>query len=144
MDIVEELLADHLKLRAAMSELEAGRVTRESLARFVHDLLTHARLEDDLLFRSLEGSLPADHGPLAVMRAEHEEIEGRLARLDGADPGEQDLAGELKRLVAVAREHFLKEEEVLFGFARRLIDAERLRALGAELAERRGAETPVA
>lgn len=144
MDIVEELLADHLKLRAAMSDLEAGRVTRESLARFVHDLLTHAHLEDDLLFRSLEGSLPADHGPLVVMRAEHEEIEGRLARLDGADPARQDLSGELKRLVAVAREHFLKEEEVLFGFARRLIDAERLRTLGAELADRRGAATPAA
>lgn len=142
MDIVEELLADHLKLRAAMSELEAGRVTRDSLASFVHELLTHARLEDELLFESLEGSLPADHGPLAVMRAEHEEIEGRLARLEGADPGRQDLSSDLHRLVAVAREHFLKEEEVLFGFARRLLDAERLRALGAQLAERRGAAAP--
>lgn len=139
MDIVEELLADHLKLRAAMSELEAGRVTRESLASFVRDLLTHARLEDELLFDSLEGSLPADHGPLAVMRAEHEEIEGRLARLEAADPDRDDLSADLRRLVAVAREHFLKEEEVLFGFARRLLDADRLRALGAELAERRHA-----
>lgn len=144
MDIVEELLAEHLKLRAAMSELEAGRVTRESLAAFSRDLLTHAKLEDELLFDSLEGSMPADHGPLAVMRAEHEEIEGRLARLEGADPAGQDLSGEIRRLVAVAREHFLKEEEVLFGFARRLLDAERLRALGAELAERRGAASPAA
>jgi hemerythrin-like domain-containing protein len=139
MDIVEELLTDHLKLRAAMSDLEAGRVTRESLASFVRDLLTHARLEDELLFESLEGSLPADHGPLAVMRAEHEEIEGRLARLEAADPERDDLTADLKRLVTVAREHFLKEEEVLFGFARRLLDADRLRALGAEIAERRTA-----
>jgi len=130
MGILEELKLDHERLRAAMAELEGDRPAAERVARFVRDLESHAHAEDDLLFRELEKGLPADHGPLAAMREEHEEIEGGLDRISRLDPAGDELPRELRRIFRVAREHFLKEEEVLFDFAERLVDAERLEDLG--------------
>lgn len=131
MNILDELRRDHDRLRAEMAELESGAATQERLGRFVRELLTHASLEEELLFRELERGLPADEGPLAVMREEHEQIEGSLARLGGADPADEEVRREIGRLVALALDHFGKEEDVLFVFAERLIDGARLSALGA-------------
>jgi regulator of cell morphogenesis and NO signaling len=138
MNILEELRRDHDRLRVEMADFEVGLATRERLGRFVRELLTHASLEDELLFGELENSLSGDHGPLAVMREEHEQIEGSLARLGGADPADEEVRGELARMTSLARDHFRKEEEVLFAFAERLIDGARLSALGAVFREGRG------
>lgn len=140
MQILDELRHDHDELRAVMSALESGAATPERLARFVTALTTHAHREDELLFVALERYLPADHGPLQVMRSEHEEIEGGLARLGGADPAAPAVRADIARLCALARDHFRKEEEVLFAFAARLLDAPRLAALGVSL--RSGAGDP--
>lgn len=136
MSILDELREDHVKLLGELSALAAGPAEAERVARFVRDLVGHAHGEDDLLFRELEKGLPADHGPLAVMREEHEEIEGRLTRIASLDPSGDEIGNQLRRLLAVAREHFLKEEEVLFEFALRLVDAERLDELGRLFRER--------
>ena len=88
MNILDELRRDHDRLRSDLADLEAGRATQEHLGRFVRELLTHASLEDELLFHELERDLPGDQGPLAVMREEHEQIECGLARLGGADPAD--------------------------------------------------------
>lgn len=138
MNILEELRRDHDRLRAEMDGLEAAAGTQERLGRFVRELLTHASLEDELLFRELEGGLPADQGPLAVMRAEHEQIEERLTRLGGADPADAEVRSEIAAMTALARGHFFKEENVLFVFAERLIDGARLAALGAVFRESGG------
>jgi regulator of cell morphogenesis and NO signaling len=132
LDILGELRADHDQLRAEMAALEAGGIERDRAARFAHDLVFHAHSEDELLFAELEHDLPPDHGPIAVMRAEHVEIESGLERIvAGATPAE------VRRFCALARGHFLKEEEVLFAFALRLVGGARLAELGAELRTRR-------
>jgi hemerythrin-like domain-containing protein len=123
MQILVELRRDHDRLRAEMIALTIAASTRERLARFAADLKAHARREDEQVFVPLEKFLPRDHGPLAVMRAEHEEIEARLARLEGADPAQPEVRAEFAGLARVARDHFRKEEEVLFAFAERLLDA---------------------
>lgn len=138
MNILDELRRDHDRLRAEMADLESGAATQERLGRFVRELLTHASLEDELLFRELEHGLPGDHGPLAVMRDEHDRIEGSLARLGGADPADEEVRREISGMAALARDHFDKEEDVLFVFAERLIDGARLSALGAVFREGRG------
>jgi hemerythrin-like domain-containing protein len=87
-------------------------------------LLSHAHLEDELLFPALEARI-GPMGPLAVMRAEHEEIEGAL----GEASRSEDAAGTIalaRSAVAVARQHFAKEEQVLFPMARRALGEEEL------------------
>ena len=142
MTLLEELRRDHDHLRSEMSRLESGAPDPESLRRFVAELPVHAHLEDELLFAELESSLPPGDGPIAVMRAEHEEIESGLAGISALAPGDAELPRRLRRLFAVARDHFAKEEEVLFAFAERLVERDRLVALGGSFRARRGAVEP--
>ncbi len=141
MNILEELRRDHDHLRSEMNALESGAHEHGRLGRFVRALTTHAHLEDELLFRALEPALPAENGPLAVMRAEHAEIEGLLARLEGEPPSREtdELLG---ALVGIARQHFLKEEQVLFAFAERLLDERSRAALGVEFQARSRPSAP--
>jgi len=72
----------------------------------------HAQLEEELLFKNLELHI-GPTGPLAVMRAEHNQIEHSLESLpDAQSLGQaQDL---LQKVIAVARNHFAKEEQILY------------------------------
>ncbi len=96
-------------------------------------LATHAHLEDELLFVALEAHMNPESGPLAVMRMEHNEIEGSLIRLQEVG----DLA-EAKTLLLhalqTARAHFAKEEQVLFPMAGQLLEANKLIQLGKQWA----------
>ena len=125
MNLLAELRRDHDRLRATMTLLETAPADPATARAFAADLAAHARLEDELLFHELEHDLP-QAAILDAMRAEHREID---ALLEGLLRGERGPS--LDRLLRVARGHFLKEEKVLFEFAERLIDSERLAALGA-------------
>ena len=98
-------------------------------------LVRHAKLEDELLFNNLVEQSGPDVGPVQIMRAEHEDIEGALVQAQAA----RDL-GEAQQLLLYAieraREHFAKEEMVLFPLAEREIDRRRLEELGDHWASR--------
>ncbi len=98
-------------------------------------LLNHAEIEETLLFPNLEPHL-GQQGPLAVMRAEHEEI----IALIGAAKKESDV-GALKSIIGqlldLAHGHFEKEEGALFPMARQFLDEETLTALGEQWATNR-------
>ncbi len=128
-------LLEHLTSRSFASAEEA----RVQAAELAAGLATHAHLEDELLFVPLEGPLGPNGGPLAVMRAEHEQVEGMLERLAQVEDVEEAEAL-AARLVAIAHEHFEKEEEVLFPMADQLLGEEELRSLGDQwITRRRGA-----
>jgi len=125
-------LLEHLTSRPFDSAEEA----RIQAAELAAGLATHARIEDDLLFVALEGPLGPNGGPLAVMRTEHAEVEATLERLTQVEDVQEAeaLAG---HLVKVAREHFEKEEQVLFPMAEQLLGEEALRSLGEQWAAQR-------
>lgn len=134
MKITDALLAEHAVIYALLDHVERGTPATAGEARTEAALLaaaiaTHAHLEDELLFVEVEPQLGAGSGPLAVMRAEHEEIEGTLARLEVA--GDLDEARRLLRHVCeVARGHFAKEEGVLFPLAQQLLTEGELERAG--------------
>jgi iron-sulfur cluster repair protein YtfE (RIC family) len=99
-------------------------------------LLTHAEVEDELLFRAVETKLPPG-GPTDVMRAEHDEIDATLEALR-ATADEAAARRAVLQVVALARDHFAKEEQVLFPIAEEILPHEELERLGAEWARRRG------
>jgi hemerythrin-like domain-containing protein len=121
MDIVDRLLRDHQSLRGAFAALAATPDVAASRA-YAAELRQHAHSEDRLLFGELERFLPGDHGPLAAMREEHAEIEALLDDLEQPAATPEIVAAATARLAPLVDDHFLKEEEVLFGFARRLIE----------------------
>jgi hemerythrin-like domain-containing protein len=143
MKITEALLGEHGVFYAQFEHLEKVVPQMEGLlplkmqaALLAAALKPHAQLENELLFRAMESHLPSDSGPLAVMRIEHEEIEGTLERLQEM----QELA-EAKKMIAhaihTAREHFAKEEQVLFPMANQMLDTRMLEQLGAKWAVQR-------
>ncbi|MBX7234419.1 MAG: hemerythrin domain-containing protein [Caldilineales bacterium] len=143
MKITDALLGEHALLYAQFDYLQQATPAAETLA-VVHSLAagltatlaSHAHLEDELLFSTLDPYL-GPMGPLAVMRMEHDQIEGLLGQVPAAQ--ELDQAQRLlQQAVQVARSHFAKEEQVLFPMALQVLEQSKLAALAAQWAERRG------
>lgn len=143
MKITEALLGEHGVLYAQFDHLEQGVLAAETPAQ-VHAqaallraaIESHAGLEDELLFIALEPYLGTQTGPLAVMRMEHDEIERILARvLDSR--GLTEARNLLLRVVQLAREHFAKEEQVLYPMAEQVLNEDTLTQQGRLWAERR-------
>ena len=146
MKITDALLGEHGVFYAqfAVLEHERGVVSVETLraeaALLAAALVSHAQLEDELLFAKLDAKLGAGAGPLAVMRADHEEIEGNLAAAQKAATASGSREA-LLSAIAGAREHFAREEMVLFPLAEQALGPDVLRELGALWAAQRGVST---
>lgn len=142
MKLTDGLLGEHAVFYAQFDHMEQVVPAAESVAE-IHAqsgmlaaaLATHAGLEEELLFKSLD-SHPGAGGPLNVMRMEHQEIEGILERI----PNENELDRSktlLLELIQIARQHFAKEEQILFRLALELLGTEALQELGNRWAEQR-------
>jgi iron-sulfur cluster repair protein YtfE (RIC family) len=99
-------------------------------------LIPHAMLENELLFIPLARRTNNDGAPISVMRMEHEDIEGGLVRAE-ASTELVEARQLLLSAIEQAREHFAKEEMVLFPLAEQEIDRGRLEELGDQWASRR-------
>jgi iron-sulfur cluster repair protein YtfE (RIC family) len=141
MRLTDALLGEHAVIYPLLDQLERAPITSAGEARAQAALLaaglgSHARIEDELLFARLEAKIGAETGPLAVMRMEHDEIEGALANLERVQ-GTDEARRLATYLVGVARQHFAKEEQVLFPLAEEVLGREELERLGLEWATRR-------
>ncbi|SRR5579885_3150470 len=99
------------------------------LSEFIFGLRRHIRMEEELFFPILEekAGIPAGAGPTAVMRAEHRQIRQLL------DAMEKDLLGgfcatliqaienQPAQLSSLLRSHDMKEENVLYPLADRVL-----------------------
>lgn len=143
MKIIEASVGEHGVFYVQFNYLEQVVPVAETLAQvqslaglLTAALATHARLENQLLFAALDPYL-GQGGPLAVMRMEHDQIESTLAQVQEAE----NLV-EAQRLVLnavqVARDHFVKEEQILFPIAQQVLAGEVLAQLGQQWAEQRG------
>jgi hemerythrin-like domain-containing protein len=142
MKLTDALLGEHAVIHDLFGYVRDVAVTsddiseiRGAVAVVARLLLTHARVEEELLFPRPEAHL-SRMGPLAVMRAEHRGIDDLLE----AARGETDISS-LKnligRLLALAHGHFQKEETVLFGMAQQFLGDAGLTELGEKWAAAR-------
>lgn len=142
MKLTDALLGEHGVFYAMFDSLEqaaaVARTPKEiSAATEVVGvaLLSHSAIEDELLFPALErvaGKLP----PVEVMRHQHQEIE-RLAVAIGTAPDVEAARRAVRALLDVTREHFMKEEAVLFPMAAQAIDDATFEQLGVRWASMR-------
>ncbi len=143
MNILHALLGEHGVFYAQFRFLEEALPEETDLA-IIHRLgamldaalQSHATLENEGLFTRLEermGVVP----PVMVMRSEHDQIGENMTALTHTRDVDQarDL---LLDTIAIARDHFAKEEQVLFPMAANMLPADELQALGAEWAAARG------
>ncbi len=141
MRITDALLAEHAVFYALFDRLEemiaethsvvALQTAMELLAPV---LVSHAKVEDELLFPRLESRQSG--GPLAAMRTEHEQIDELFSGIRSISELEL-LRGRVQEMIDVAREHFQKEEEIVLPVAVETVDEETLQRMGQQWARLR-------
>ncbi|MFC4184309.1 hemerythrin domain-containing protein [Saccharococcus thermophilus] len=118
-------------------------VLRESVQALVTELDPHSEREEGVLFPMMAQYIGRTFGPIAVMEYEHDQAKQRLASFltkTAELPETVDresaaaLANEVIEAYHILAEHFMKEENVLFPMAERLLSDEEKE----ELAEKIG------
>jgi len=144
MKITEILMAEHAVFHNLFDHVETAlprtRTTAEvkSLATLVDRVMApHSKTEDDLFIEPLEHCFE-QIGQNETFHAEHRRIEEMLATVQKA----RTLAMAKKILlgaIAASREHFDKEERIVFPMAERVLKPKTLSDLGAEWLKKREA-----
>ena len=142
MKITDAFLGEHGVFYAQFNHLEQALNSNESLdqiksmvAMLAAGLVSHAHLEDELLFNALDNT-PAGTGPVPIMRREHEVIDHALSGVQEMnDPGQVHKL--IKSTLELARQHFAKEEKILFPMAAQMLQEENLLQSGVLWGRRR-------
>ncbi len=145
MKITDALRGEHAVLyvlfedvRETINDSDNIEIIRKSISTLDKALLSHAAIEDNILFPALDQHI-AGMGPLEMMRAEHKNVD----ELVEAARVEQDMAAlisQAKQLIDLAFGHFQKEEMALFAMAEQFLSEEELTALGDQWAATRNVE----
>ncbi len=96
-----------------------------SFTRFVNSLERHFRMEEQVLFRHLEGAMGTEGGPLPVMKMEHQQMRELVDTLTGKMKA-QDRDGYLgasETLLVLMQQHNMKEEQILYPMAERMLSS---------------------
>ena len=146
MKIIDALLGEHGAFNALFNAIEKLADTGGDLAQIesamavlAAEVSSHAGLEEELLFPALEPHLANDE-LIVEMRAEHDEIEAGLERIEDARDI-QEAVDAIRETLGIARRHFQKEERVLYPLAQQLLDDETLTRLGEVWAATRRVKT---
>ncbi|MBZ0272579.1 hemerythrin domain-containing protein [bacterium] len=142
MKLTDALLGEHGVIYSLLDHVERALPAATTLndvkpmaGLLMAAVASHAHIEDELLFPALDPHL-GQAGPLAVMRHEHEEIEKALEGAANAQTFEAAVEN-LRRLIGTARNHFGKEEQVLFHIAQQVLSESDLERLGGRWADAR-------
>ena len=105
-------------LRAVCDDVDTGRLESARIGGEVLErrLACHMRVEERLLFPLFEARVGILGGPTATLRQEHQEIERCVSLMrEALDRGDTDAFHDSLRLLwAILRQHYSKEEHVLF------------------------------
>jgi hemerythrin-like domain-containing protein len=142
MKITEILMAEHAVFHNLFDHIEAtvpqaGTVAEvKSLGMIMSKLMApHSKTEDDLFMEPLEHCFD-QLGQKETFHDEHEQIDATLEQVQQA----RDLKSAQKLLlsaVATSRNHFDKEERIVFPLAERILKARTLTELGAQWLKKR-------
>jgi len=142
MKITDALLGEHAMLYALFTQI-GTQITEErtieqlqaSIEILENQLWTHAQIEEKYLFPALEPHF-GEMGPLAVMKAEHREIEDYLETAKSEEDVTQ-LKSHIMGLIDLSYGHFQKEEMVLFAMAKQFLSGVEQESLGDAWADER-------
>ncbi|RBW68403.1 hemerythrin domain-containing protein [Bacillus taeanensis] len=105
----------------------------EKIKAFVSELEPHSEREEGVLFPMMVPYIGRESGPIAVMEYEHDEAKKQLkhflAQMEKAERAltmkkAKELANFASQAYLILSEHFMKEENVLFPLANRLLSIE--------------------
>jgi hemerythrin-like domain-containing protein len=133
--ITQALVMEHAVFRAVFDQIERAFPKQESarevrlLATVVEGMLRgHAETETNLAYAALDHVL-AEDGRLHHLHQDHHEIDEHFQRVHRASQL-AEAQRLLQQALAATREHFRREEEMLFPFLERVLQPDTLEALG--------------
>lgn len=143
MEATRILMEEHRVIEGVISSMEAGTKRLETgqavraeffiqAAEFIKGFADgcHHRKEEGVLFPAMEAAgVARESGPIGVMLAEHEEgrrlIRGMRASAEKMQAGDEQAKDEVcqnaRAYAALLRQHIMKEDNVLFPMAERVI-----------------------
>ncbi|PLS06580.1 hemerythrin [Neobacillus cucumis] len=142
---IARLKSEHPALRAQMEDLYSltQKIDQEinlvenfneliiKVKEFKNDLDPHSEREEGVLFPMMGVYIGTTSGPIAVMEYEHDQAKANIsAFLNQAEAGEfttdekKKLAELIQNAYFILTDHFLKEENVLFPMAERMLSDE--------------------
>ncbi|WP_088104888.1 hemerythrin domain-containing protein [Halalkalibacter urbisdiaboli] len=157
---LERLKKEHGPLRTQMDkiyaksleieegDLETGRLIdcmfelREKVVQFVNELEPHSEREEGVLFPMMTNYIGKETGPIAVMEYEHEQAKAHLnlflKETEGIRPTLThqnwiQMLNLYNKAYHILKEHFMKEEQILFPMAERLLNTEEKNSLLAKI-----------
>jgi len=157
---LKQLFNEHGPLRKQMEELyvmaqeikgteeQSGlQELHEKVKHFVGELDPHSEREEGFLFPMMANYIGRETGPIAVMEYEHDQAKMNLQLfLDGysslaghADQAKMDeLAGYAIQAYMILTDHFMKEENVLFPMAEKMLSEQEKETLLEEINKIKG------
>ena len=114
----------------------------KALASVVEGLLvSHAETETNLAYSALDHAL-ADKGSLDRLHQDHHEIDDQFQRIHRTtNPAEAQRL--LKKALLATREHFQREEKIIFPVLEKTLQPDTLRSLGGKWMESHSVPTPL-
>jgi regulator of cell morphogenesis and NO signaling len=141
---LQQFKQEHVTLREQMEQLfqlaEAAREhpidwpgLKEKAIRFEQELTAHSEREEEFLFTLMAQYIGRETGPIAVMEYEHQQgkknLQTFIEKLNQADASvhiekAKEITAFMIEAYHVLSQHFMKEENVLFPMAERLLSSE--------------------
>jgi hemerythrin-like domain-containing protein len=166
MDPIKKLMDEHRVIESVLAALpafstsldESADTAREDLAGFVTfirefaDAYHHGKEEDMLFTAMVESGMPREGGPVAVMLAEHEQGRAYVATLlkvvEGDGPLTESEISEIRSAAGgyadLLRDHIMKEDQILYPMALKVVPAERLESMATQFTEYEARESAAA
>lgn len=138
-DAVDLLMREHRLVEQLFLQLDAAVAAgdeadqRELADRLIEELTAHAAIEEEVLYPAAR-QVPEAAAMVDESVAEHAELKGLLARLDGKDPGDDDFVEGFGRARDLFTSHVGEEEGDLFPKLRDFFDEHKLVTLRNNLA----------
>lgn len=137
MNIYDYLKKDHKKVSGLMEQLLLTKNKNERLSLFEeikHELLLHAKTEQDTFYKELENKKPAKER-IEEAEDEHKEIEKYLKKLSGLEFNSEEWIEQFGEFKHNVTHHVKEEEEGIFEKAKKVLSDKRAEELADEMKE---------
>lgn len=144
MDAIALLKKDHDTVRGLLAQLEraadkGGARAEQLLAKVDREVKIHSQIEEEIFYPAFRDAAEKkdDRELFFEAKEEHHVVDLVMPEVESADSGSEDFAAKTKVLKELIEHHAKEEERQMFPKARKLMEREELRELGARLKQRK-------
>ncbi len=143
MQVSQYLITDHRECDNLFAAAESAAVkgdfttTKEEFLKFADETLLHFKKEEEQFFPKFEEVTGSSDGPTMVMKHEHEQVRGLMGKMAEAIENEDKDAylSLAESMMILLQQHNMKEEQMLYAMADRVLSADGKEQLIANMRE---------